>query len=114
MSWGEWFPRLAALVGRARSRRRSPGSIEAYRSEIRRLEGEREALRVRRGEEEAAFDARHAIRDQFPHDGGLPPAEVERRLANLRRVREERLKAQEEACERKIRALERELEERFG
>jgi len=39
---------------------------------------------------------------------------VERRLANLRRVREERLKAQEEACERKIRALERELEERFG
>ena len=39
---------------------------------------------------------------------------MDRRLENLRRIRQERLKAQEEACERQIRELEQQLRERFG
>ncbi len=121
MDWGRWFKALmgSLLRGRARwiARRQhetGPSSPEAHRREIQRLEAERERLRAALKEQQAAFQARHTILDQFPSEGSIPLAEVDRRLENLRRIRQERLKAQEEACERQIRELEQQLRKRFG
>lgn len=121
MDRGRWFKALMGSLLRGRTRwigRRQdetgPSSPEAYRREIQRLEAERERLRAALKQQQAAFQARHTILDQFPQEGGIPLAEVDRRLENLRRIRQERLEAQEEACERQIRELEEQLRKRFG
>lgn len=121
MDCGRWFKALmgSLLKGRARwfARRQDqigPSSPEAHRREIQRLEAERERLRAALREQQAALQARHTILDQFPPEGAIPLAEVNRRLENLARIRQERLKAQEEACERRIRELEQQLRKGFG
>ena len=121
MDWGRWFKALmeSLLRGRARwiARRQDetgPSSPEAHRREIQRLEAERERLRAALKEQQAAFQARHTILDQFPSEGSIPLAEVDRRLENLRRIRQERRKAEAAACARQIRELEQHLHERFG
>jgi len=121
MDCGRWFKALmgSLLKGRARwfARRQDeigPSSPEAHRREIQRLEAERERLRTALREQQAAFQARHTILDRFPAEGGIPLAEVDRRLENLGRIRQERLKVQEEACEGRIRELEQQLRRRFG
>ena len=121
MDCGLWFKALmgSLLKGRARwfARRQDeigPSSREAHRREIQRLEAERERLRAALREQQAALQARHTILDQFPPEGAIPLAEVNRRLENLGRIRQERLKVQEEACERRIRELEQQLRKRFG
>jgi chromosome segregation ATPase len=118
MKWGEWVHALAGFLTRAHARRRGgrrtegdPDAREAHRREIQRLEDRLETLRDRRREVDAAFASRHAIAEQFPRDGGLALPELERRLANLRQIREGRLRVEEEACERRICELERQLEQ---
>jgi hypothetical protein len=84
-----------------------------HRREIQRLEAEVERLQAALREQQAAFQARHTILGQFPSEGGIPLAEVDGRLENLRRIRQERLRAQEEACKRQISEREQ-LRRRFG
>ncbi len=90
------------------------GSLEEYQREVGRLRGELERVRAKREKEKAEFDARHRILGQYPSDAEIPVAEVDRQLANLRRIREDRLETEERAYERQIQELERQAEERFG
>lgn len=101
------------LIRRLR-KRQGLGSVEVYRREIRRLQADLHALRARWDKDDAEFRTRHRILGHFPTEGGMPREEVERRLNNLRQIRRERLQAQEEACERRIRDIEVEIQERFG
>lgn len=121
MGWRRWLVAVtgilsvagAKLATRLRASRdlRSP---EDYRGEIQRLQDEIKALAVRRAREAAEFQDRRAIMDAHPKAGGIPAAELERRIQNLWRVREERLRVQEAACQRRIAELTHELQERFG
>ena len=43
----------------------------------------------------------------------MPLVEVDRQLANLQRIREDRLEAEERGYERQIHELERQVQERF-
>lgn len=111
------FTRVAGawtrIVARFRPQR-GLGSLEQYQCEIRRLEGELKTVRARREKERAEFRARHRILDQYSPDQAMPLAEVDRQLANLRRIREDRLQAEERAYEQQIHELERQIQERFG
>ena len=101
------------LIRRLR-KRQGLDSVEVYRREIRRLQADLQALRARWEKDDAEFRTRHSILGHFPMEGGMPRAEVERRLDNLRQIRRERLQAQGEECERRIRDIEVEIQERFG
>ncbi|MFQ5656717.1 MAG: hypothetical protein ACE5G5_04195 [Candidatus Methylomirabilales bacterium] len=85
-----------------------------YRREIRRLQTDLQTLRARWEKDEAEFRTRHTILGHFPTEGGMPREEVERRLNNLRQIRQERLHARKRAYARKIRDLEHEIRERLG
>jgi hypothetical protein len=111
MGWGRWFRTLTGRIAR-RQDETGPGSPEAH--EIQRLEAERERLQAALREQETAFQARHTILNQFPSEGGIPLAEVERRLENLRRIRQERLEAQKEACEQQLRERGEQFREQVG
>jgi chaperonin cofactor prefoldin len=89
-------------------------SPEEYHHEIQRLQEEIKALALRREREAAELQGRERIMNAYPKAGGMPAAHVEQRLQNLWRIRDERLRAQEEVCQRRIAELRRELKERFG
>jgi hypothetical protein len=117
MGWGRWFRTLRGRLLRGCARRQDetgPGSPAAHQREIQRLEAERERLQATLQEQETAFEARHTILNQFPSEGGIPLAEVDRRLANLRRIRQERLEAQKEACEQQLRERGAQLRKQVG
>lgn len=121
MVWERWWNAMAGILSRARDRLvarfpegpalRSPNE---YEREIKRLQGELETVRAKRERERADFQARHDIARQDPQNGGIPLAEVDHRLVNLRRIRENRLSTEEREYERQIRELERQAQERFG
>lgn len=109
--------RLSGAWARFLARLQSPrafNSLEEFEREIRRLKGEVEAVRAKRQKEKAAFDARHSILGQYATDTEISIAEVDRQLANLRRIREDRLTAEERAYQRQIQELEHQVQERFG
>ncbi|MFQ5801965.1 MAG: hypothetical protein ACE5JQ_03595 [Candidatus Methylomirabilales bacterium] len=106
---GVWV-RIVALL----QARQGLGSLEEYQREIGRLRGKVESVRAKREKEKSEFAVRHRILDQYPSDAETPVAEVDRQLANLRQIREDRLEAEEQAYKQEIRELERQAEERFG
>lgn len=115
------FRKLAGILSGARTRLalrlqegEGLGSPEAYQREIRRLEAELEAVRAKRRREEAVFRDRHGIIREYPRAGGMSFEEVDRRLANLKRIRDDRLRAEELAYDRQIRELRRLVQDRFG
>ncbi|MEE9124124.1 MAG: hypothetical protein V3U14_06485 [candidate division NC10 bacterium] len=114
MGWGRIFKTLEGILSGGRTRRHTgPGSPEEYSREIQRLKQELETVRAKREKEKAEFLARHMILGKVPPEGGMPLAEVDRQLANLQRIREDRLEAEERGYERQIHELERQVQERF-
>lgn len=109
MGWGRIVKALREVLSGARAR-----GQEDYVREIQRLERELEIVRAKRQKEKVEFHARHAILTTVPQQGGMSLAEVDRRLGNLRRIRDNRLEAEELAYERQIRELEEQVRKRFG
>lgn len=121
MVWERWWNTMAGILSRARDRlvARFPEgpalrSPNAYEREIKRLQGELETVRAKRERERADFQARHSIVRQDPQNGGIRSGDVDRRLANLQRIRDNRLSTEEQEYERQIHELERQVQERFG
>lgn len=85
-----------------------------YVREIQRLERELEIVRAKRAKEKAEFHTRHTIMESVPPHGGMSLTEVDRRLADLQRIRQDRLEAEERAYERQISELEQQVRKRFG
>jgi hypothetical protein len=111
------FKALEGIISRARAclrKGRGLGSPQEYQHEIQRLQHELETVRAKREKEKAEFLDRHTILDTVPRHGGMSLEDVDQRLQNLRRIRDGRLEAEERAYERQIRALEQQLQERFG
>lgn len=121
MVWERWWNTMTGILSRARDRLvarfpegpalRSPNE---YEREIKRLQGELETVRAKRERERADFQARHSIVRQDPQNGGIRSGDVDRRLANLQRIRDNRLSTEEQEYERQIHELERQVQERFG
>jgi hypothetical protein len=109
MGWGRVVKALREVLSGARAR-----GQQDYVREIQRLERELEIVRAKRAKENAEFHARHAILNTVPQKGDMTLAEVDRRLGNLRRIRDNRLEAEELAYERQIRELEEQVRKRFG
>lgn len=121
MGWGRIFTALGGVLSGLRvhraarlGKRRGLGSPQEYQREIQRLRDELETVRAKREKEKEEFLGRHAILGKFPPNEEMPLAEVDRQLANLQRIREDRLQAEERSCERQIRELEQQVRERFG
>ena len=71
------------------------------------LRARRDALAARLEEERRAFAERARLYRQHPMgQGAFAPPEVERKLANLYRIRVRRLEADLAACQRELAALE--------
>ncbi len=121
MGWGRWWSALSERLSRARDRlvARFPEGLtlrsrEDYEREIQRLQRELETVRAKRERERSEFQARHGIIQEYPSNGGMPAGELDRQLANLHRIRTERLLAEEHAYAQQIRELERQFRDRFG
>lgn len=89
-------------------------SPEDYAREMQRLQRELEIVREKRERERAEFHARHRILGSVPPHGGMSLTEVEQQLANLQRIRQDRLEAEARAYEGQIGELARQARERFG
>jgi hypothetical protein len=75
-------------------------------AEVAALRARRDALAARLEEERRAFGERGRVYRQYPvGQGRIALPEVERRLANLYRVRLQRLEADLAACRRALAAL---------
>ncbi|MFQ5960562.1 MAG: hypothetical protein ACE5MG_04140 [Candidatus Methylomirabilales bacterium] len=114
MGWGRIFKALREVFSGARVRGQALSSPEDYFREIQRLQRELEIVRAKREKEKAEFHARHTILNTVPQEGDMPLAEVDRRLTNLHRIRDNRFQAEELAYERQIRELEEQVRKRFG
>jgi hypothetical protein len=114
MGWGRIFKALREVLSGARAGGQALSSPEDYLREIQRLQRELEIVRAKREKEKKEFHARHTLLNTVPQEGGMPLAEVDRRLTNLQRIRDNRLQAEELAYERQIRELEAQVRRRFG
>lgn len=114
MPWERLFKALQQVFSGARAREGAFSSPEDYAREIQRLREELAIVRAKREREKAEFLARHTILDRVSPHGGMPLEEVDRRLGNLQRIRDDRLKAEQEAYERQIRELDRQAQQLFG
>jgi len=91
--------RVLAILGRRRQTRAAEAAA---------LRARRDALAARLEEERRTFAERARLYRQHPvGQGAFGPAEVERRLANLYRIRVGRLEAHLAACQGELIALER-------
>lgn len=114
MGWGRIFKALREVFSGARPRGYALSAPEDYVREIQRLQREIEIVRAKRKKEQAEFHGRHTILNRAPQEGDMPLAEVDRRLTNLHRIRDNRFQAEELAYERQIRGLEEQVRKRFG
>ena len=83
------------------------GRPRASAAEIAALRARRDALAERIEEERRAFAERARLYRQHPvGEGAFALPEVERKLANLYRIRVRRLEAERTACQRELATLE--------
>ena len=83
------------------------GRPRASAAEVAALRARRDALAARIEEERRAFAERARLYRQHPvGEGAFALPEVERKLANLYRIRVRRLEAELAACQRELAALE--------
>lgn len=102
---GTTVPGRRSLLSRVRAI--LGGGPRARRADLVALRARRDALAARLEEERRAFAGRARLYRQHPvGQGAFALPEVERKLANLYRVRAGRLEADLAACQRELAALE--------